>query len=116
MTQHLLDVAKISAAFQHQRGERVAEQVTGPLFVHSGGEDVVPGQLGEPVEGQLVAVSGEEQHAVVGFSGDGVADFVVVAIDPRERPLADRDQAVFASICRGRNYVAWLRERSCFGG
>ena len=56
------------------------------------------GELGEPVEGEGVAVGGEEQDPVVGFAGVGVADFVVVAVDPHERPFTDRDQPVLAAL------------------
>jgi hypothetical protein len=68
VAKHLLDVPDVSAVFEHQRGHGVTEQVAGTGLAQRGAIDVFPHHLGEPVEGELLAVAGEEEDGIVGLS------------------------------------------------
>ncbi|NIM13282.1 MAG: hypothetical protein GTO45_14315 [Candidatus Aminicenantes bacterium] len=41
LSQHLLDITDISPALKHERGHAVAGQVTAPLFIDTGGLDIL---------------------------------------------------------------------------
>lgn len=49
--EHLLDRAQVGSAFEHERGLRVAEEMTASSLSNIGASDVLPSEIGE-VEAQ----------------------------------------------------------------
>ena len=95
MAEHGLDVSHIRAAFEHERGHGVAEQMTGAFFADTGCLDVVLGQPGRRERG---AVGGEEQPVVIGHGRPTRPHINQISSHLGECPLTNRNHAVFAAF------------------
>ena len=69
MSEHLLDEADVGAAFEHQRGHGVAEQVTGAVFADTGSCPRSPNQLGEVVRMNASPALVEKDRPVIWLDG-----------------------------------------------
>ncbi len=67
VSEHLLDVADIGSAFEHQRCHRVAERVAGTGFSQVRLRDVIPRQITQRVGMERFSVLRQEQRGVIWF-------------------------------------------------
>lgn len=96
--EHSLNEADVRAAFQHQRGHGVAEQMARALLADIGLLHVTAHHFGEIVERERFAGVGQEHHGVVGLADELRARFLNVLAHPRRRAIAERDHAVLVSL------------------
>lgn len=98
VSEELLDVADVRAAFEHVRGAGVAKQVRAAGSADVGLLDVVGALAAEDFWIEELAVAGEKERGFVGFLGQERPDFVEVAGDPVEGAVSHGGDTVFAAL------------------
>lgn len=96
VTEQLLDVADVRAAFEHVRGAGVAEQVATAFQARR--FHPVGGHAAEDVGVEGVAVAGEEQRGRARVETETRTHFLQVAFEPRDGARADGHDAVFLAL------------------
>jgi len=96
VSEQLLDVADVRAAFEHVRGAGVPQQVATAFqarHLHP-----VGGHAAENVGVEGVAVAGEEERRRAGVERETRAHFLQVTFEPGDGARADGHDAVFVSF------------------
>ena len=83
MAEHLLDVADVRAAFEHQRGHRVAEEVTAAGLSDTGAPHVAAHEFGHGLAAEAHAIPGQKQRAVIRLDRELRTSVGEVALTPR---------------------------------
>ena len=98
MAHHGLDEPDVGAAFKHQRGHGVAEQVAGAGLADAGVLDLAADQLGQIPEHERLAGVRQEDRALVRLGGQQRPGFPGILADPGRGTAADRDHPVFLAL------------------
>ena len=108
VSEQLLDVADVGAAFEQVRGAGVAKQVRSAFVPCVGRLDVLDDLAAEHVGIERLAIAGQEQGLSGGILFDSAQDrhykqrphVVQVFLEPAQGALAHRDNAVLAAFAK----------------